>query len=138
MTDAASHDFNWVEAAQECSIRAEFARLQSYVQKNVDSRNSELCNHVFVFEVDSERCFQVNLKSLSGVRVSFLSEPTDHRILIRNGSGQQFSVTLRLNETDECRYQIDGEGEFLRWEVAKKALRNLLFNQNDSWQGIVK
>ena len=38
-----------------------------------------------------------------------------------------FHLTLTLNEEGEYRYQINREGEFLRWQVMKKALKNLLF-----------
>ena len=36
-------------------------------------------------------------------------------------------LTLTLNDEGECRFIIDGEGEFLRWQVARRALCRLFF-----------
>ena len=38
-----------------------------------------------------------------------------------------FRVTLSLSSQGQCRYQINSEGEYFRWEVARKALMNLFF-----------
>ena len=48
-----------------------------------------------------------------------------------NGSGikDNFKLTLTLNDKGECWYRVDGgEEEFLRWQIMKKALRDLLFD----------
>ena len=37
------------------------------------------------------------------------------------------TVTLTLNDEGECRYKINGEGEYLRWQVARKVLEPLFF-----------
>ena len=38
-----------------------------------------------------------------------------------------FEVTLSLDDHGRCVYQIDGEGEYLRWQVLRKALNPLFF-----------
>lgn len=40
-----------------------------------------------------------------------------------------FVVTLTLNDSGECRYQINDEGEYLRWQVVRKALETLFFGK---------
>ena len=40
---------------------------------------------------------------------------------------QSFDLTLTFNNEGLCRYQINGAGEFLRWQVSRKALKELLF-----------
>ena len=37
------------------------------------------------------------------------------------------TVTLTLNDEGECRYKINGEGEYLRWQVVRRALEPMFF-----------
>ena len=125
------HDFDRVNATEECSVACEFARLQSAAQNSMESRNARLkaSTSRFTFTVDSEKCFFVN----SGEKlVEFSAE--EEKITVKNDQGGEFRVALALNEDGECRYKIDGQGEYLRWEVVRKALKNLLFTGQSSFK----
>ncbi len=124
------HNFNWVKATEECSVACEFALLQSHVQASASERNKELegQNVHLEFKVVSEKEFRV-LRHGTGVQkgVYFVVEDKE-TIAVQDRCGDtMFRVTLSLNSQGKCRYQINSEGEHLRWEVARKALMNLFF-----------
>ena len=50
-------------------------------------------------------------------------------ILVRNLEDKlMFRLDLTLNEDGEWRFKVEGEeGEFLPWQVAQKALEDILF-----------
>ena len=45
----------------------------------------------------------------------------------RKGPKNSFDVTLTLIDKGKCRYQIDGKGKYLRWQVVRKALEQFYF-----------
>ena len=128
-----NHDFDWVSATEECSIACKFARLQSAAQNSTESRNTRMKErNKFTFGVHSEKCFFIRfLPGYRGGYVKFSAE--EERIIVKNDQGDEFKVTLALNDDGCCRYKIDGEGEYLRWEFVRKALKNLLFTGQASF-----
>ncbi len=124
------HNFNWVKATEECSVACEFALLQSHVQASASERNKELegQNAHLEFKVVSEKEFRV-LRHETGVQkgVYFVVEDKE-TIAVQDHCGDtMFRVALSLNSQGKYRYQINSEGEYLRWEVTRKALMNLFF-----------
>ena len=79
------------------------------------------------------RRFSVARAPISGVfgktyEVSF-SLRDDHILVIDEWteSTRQIVLTVTLNRDGECRFVIDGEGEYLRWQVARRALCPMFF-----------
>lgn len=128
------HDYDWVSATEECSVACEFARLQDNARRSIDTRNLKINDPAekFTLEIVTESKFLV--RSCSGHFVSFAAY-TDHIEVQSAGLGDHHEtspftprrLSLTLNEEAECRYQINGEGMYLRWQVMKHALKNLLF-----------
>ena len=44
-----------------------------------------------------------------------------------NEPEKNLELTLALTDEGECRFRIDGEGDYLRWQVARKALEEIFF-----------
>ena len=124
------HNFNWVKATEECSVACEFALLQSDVQASASERNKNLegQNAHLEFTAVSEKEFCV-LRHETGVQkgVCFVVEDKKTIAVQDHCRDTMFRVTLSLSSQGQCRYQINSEGEYFRWEVARKALMNLFF-----------
>lgn len=128
------HDYDWVSATEECSVACEFARLQDNARSCIDTRNLKINDPAekFTLEVETESKFLV--RSCSGYFVSFAAHTDFIEVRCADiGDDPETSpytlcrLSLTLNEEAECRYQINGEGKYLRWQVMKHALKNLLF-----------
>ena len=128
------HDYDWVSATEECSVACEFARLQDNARSCIDTRNQKINDPAekFTLEVETESKFLV--RSCSGHFVSFAAY-TDHIEVQCADLGEKHKTApytprrllLTLNEEAECRYQINGEGMYLRWQVMNHVLKKLLF-----------
>ena len=125
-------DFNWVEARQNCSVVAHFKLLQETVKANVNERQQQLgedAHPKVTFESGSKTEFRAmrNGRS-SGFKGVVFRLREDHVVVQHDLSGKHlFNLTVVLNDDGECRFKVDGEGEFLRWQVARKALEDILF-----------
>ena len=51
----------------------------------------------------------------------------DSIIIVKKPGDRSYTVKLTLNHDGECRYKINGEGEYLRWQVARKVLEPMFF-----------
>ena len=114
----------------------EFEALKQTVEANVKARQEQHGTDSpagLHFESNSENEFLAGGRETSAV---FSIE--DNRIYVRNRcpsehrsrkKGElQFVLDLTLNEDGECRFKVEGEeGEFLRWQVAREALEDILF-----------
>ena len=125
---AKDNDFNWVDALNNCSVAREFEALKQTVEANVEERLRQVgavSNIAPSFQNRSEKEFVVIRHSpLRGGAFRLQG----NRIFVEDNEGnKQFELTLALNDDGECRFKVDGEGEFLRWQVARKALEDIFF-----------
>ena len=128
------HDYDWVSETEECSLACEFARLQDHARRSVEARNHKISDSAeeFTLEIETESRFLV--RSCSGRFVSFRAHSDSIEVqcadLAEDHSTTPFPLcrlSLTLNEDAECRYRINGRGEYLRWQVMEHALKRLLF-----------
>ena len=121
MTTPKDHDFDWVSATKECSVAYHFAKLEATAKYAGDTKIEQEGKQFLVCQDDGY--------SGSGKAVRFFLKD-DHILAEETREGTQCKITLTLNEDGECRYQIDGKGkEYLRWQVLRKTLKDLLFAQ---------
>ena len=136
MDDPDSHDFDWVTARYKCSVADEFVRLKSFVEACVATRRKLLAPDTPVdcqFTVGKDE-FTVTRSPVSGIygrtyTVTFTLR-IDHIHVTSEWDRTNEPLTLRvtLNDTGECRLVVNGEGEYLRWQVARRVLCGLLFD----------
>ena len=134
--DPKNQDFDWVSARHKCSLPHEFVRLKTAVQANCAARQRCLPKDTpvgFRFEDLGTEEFSVTRHPVGGAvgleyAVTF-SLRNDHISVIDCWSdpAHRFSLTVELNDDGECRFVIDGEGEYLRWQVARRALCPMFF-----------
>ena len=128
-------DFNWVEERAECSLAVEFERLKAAVLSDVAVRNKLGDNvHCELKSREKNGMFYVtashNPKDSSAVY--FMLNPR-HIMVEDNVENEMFRATITLNAEGDCRYQMAKgeagtyEGEYLRWQVIRKALETLFF-----------
>ena len=128
------HDYDWVSATEECSVAAEFARLQDNARTCVVSKNERIVDPAEKFTLEVESGHRFLVKSSTGHFVSFTSH-ADHIEVqcadLWDDRGKApytlGRLTLTLNEQQKCRYQFNGSGLYLRWQIMEKALKTLLF-----------
>ncbi len=124
------HDFNWVRARRECVVAVEFKFLKDSVKKSVDEFGEP---RAFEVREPSPRELYVCRYNIAqqeyGVMFALTEEAGGNRHIevINNTREGSFKVTLVLNEKGRCRYQVDGEGEYLRWQIVRRALEPLFF-----------
>lgn len=136
------NDFDWVTARNDCSVMASFSALRIAARKNVEYRNAQRSDFqekatISLFEAEDfgENGFCVRRHDDIGGRVCF--EHEEERIKIERFStkgtivGSALTVTVTLNDEGECRYRIDGEGEFKTWQVLRRSLEHLFFGMNN-------
>lgn len=127
------HDFNWVKATRECSVFCEMSRLSGTVESAVEDRE---CSQIKFIEHSKDHFSVCHLKDHPASEedfdwcVHFIRQPD--RITVEHGVAKKgvvnkYVLTLTLNDDGECRYRIDGEGEYLRWQVIRRALDPLFF-----------
>ena len=83
---------------------------------------------IYRFEIEKEgKQFLVcRNEEFSGTGRRFSLEG-DH-ILVEDTRGKAIlKITLTLNEAGDCRYQINGKEDLLRWQVIRKTLKSILF-----------
>ena len=128
-----SKDFNWVKARSDCSANLEFCRLKKRVKEDTEEKKGnprsidrEL---VYQFEDFGGNEFVVTRDhSHHNLSVNFLLQ--ENFILITgdlDDSKTEMELTLTLNDEGLCRFKIGGDGEYLPWQVSRKALEYLFF-----------
>jgi hypothetical protein len=124
-----SPTFNWVEARSQCSLALEFAALRKAAEADVALRNKQLGEDVGL------QLMPVNIHPFSVRRhergqnevLVMFSIETDHILVEDQARKSKFKLTVTLNSEGECRFRIDGQGEFERWQVLLKALEGIFF-----------
>ena len=127
------NEFNWVKSRQNCSVDAQFQLLQSTVKANVTERKEHLGENGGVkltFESSSETEFRVTRRDSSSGSKGVVFRRREDFIFVQDDEDGDKTFTLKPvpNDDGECKFKVDGEeGEFLRWQVARKALEDILF-----------
>ena len=138
--DKLLHDFNWVKAKRECSVFCEMAHLEKAAQCSVEERrkNAEHDRRANIeFRKISQDHFSVCHRTTPSYGeedydwcVHFQREPekilVEHTIQ-KKGVVKRHVLTLTLNNDGDCRYRVDGLGEYLRWQVLKEILDPLFW-----------
>ena len=128
------HDFNWIRELQNCTLQAQFACIRMDCQEAVRQRNlkhedfKENHNGRSMFDIKSIEkldSFHVWRNDDSGHDVHFTLQAGVVKITAK--SGKEMIVKLTLTDGGECRFKIDDESGFLRWQVVRRALEELLF-----------
>jgi hypothetical protein len=123
-------DWDWVTAVSECSARTFFERLRVGAEKNIAKR-AEL------FPPDSARTM-FKITSSGGDVVSILSESHGGPVVRLRLKGRRISVdaekldvefegVVTLNKEGKCRLRLENGEELDEWQVLKRALEPLLF-----------
>ena len=130
-----SHNFDWVSARDTCSLPKEFHRLRELVQENCKVRNrcrqdNDPCE--YTFRENNSDSFSVKKEepSLEIVAVGFSLR--NNCILIVGSDTEPFwemKLTLTLSDEGLCRFKLNGGGEYMRWQVARRALGPLFFDE---------
>ena len=138
MTDSTtSHEFDWVMAHSQCSLPHEFGRLKQLVENNCCTRRKYLPadnTMDFSFHATSEDHFTVSrfpVNDMVGSSYSVTFSLRNDHILIEDDWSKpmrRLALTLTLDDDGRCRFHIDGEGEYLRWQIARRALCPIFFH----------
>ena len=132
------HDFDWVTARLECCEANEFVCLRDLVERDCAKRLKALPANApveirFVAVKDGQEEFYVEIIPVPGVagrRRSVSFDLRNESICVRaSGDADEFPMTLtvQLDDKGECRFAINGKGEYLRWQVARRALQAIFF-----------
>ena len=125
-----SPEFDWVTAREKCSLEREFFFLKRLVKQNCETKKGFLRkNHPgrFSFTEESEREFFVSRVSKEeggdSEYVVLFERRNDHINISSQLEELEWEITVELNDKGECCFTIIGEdGEYLRWQIARRAL----------------
>ena len=130
-----SHDFDWVTARDRCDVPKEFHKLMEFVEENYKARKRCLPdNHPYRYDFCKKDSDNFSVERTEGPLdqcVVAFSLKNDG-ILVGDSSNEppwKMKLTLTLNDTGACRFKIDGKGEYMRWQVARRALGPLFFDE---------
>ena len=113
-------DFDWVSARKECSLVPKFAAMKVQAERNaaIAGFKAEAAGNCFtVFSGEGNRS------------VTFTLEPGCISVCSMPTHLAKHKITLSLNDDGDCRYQIDGEGEYMCWQVLCRTLEKLFFDR---------
>lgn len=130
------HNFDWVTARQNCCLRSEFTALRLKVEEDTDERQKNFNPNYkegVKFEVLNGRAFIVVRNAILPESVTFVLKE-DCIVVEASKGSSKFKLTLTLNDDGKCRFKINGEGTYLRWQVARKALEELFFQGLEAQQ----
>ena len=125
------HDFDWVKARYECSTKFEFECLRRDIQRCADTRKEHLAGESTKLFVHSKSDMVLieredgKREPRPGVRLCLMY---DYILVQPPAPAKEFKLTLTLNDEGKCRFAINGEGEYKRWQVLRRALESLLFS----------
>ena len=128
-------NFDWMNAFLKCSAACEFVELKHAAKAASETYRAAWEKHKpkatieFGFNAASDNssfnAYRKDKEFESGTSVKF-SRANDH-ILVEHDNKASYKITLTLNDQGECRYQIDGAGEYHRWQVLKKMLLGIVY-----------
>ena len=126
------HEFNWVKARSECVLSLEFERLKDSVKDSIQEIESEL-RSLNMREVSPKELWVYEKNKVTGSEygVSLFLRINDHEgdhiAVMDHMRNTSFKITLALNDNGQCRYVVNGEGKYLRWQIVRRALEPLFF-----------
>ena len=120
------HDFDWVQAQKNCSLAVECTKLRDHVRACVKQCQPADGLHYKDTSVGFSVISDLGLLGIPPHEVEFTMED-DSIVIAKKPGGEIYTVKLTLNHDGECRYKIDGKGEYLRWQVARKVLAHMFF-----------
>ena len=134
------HGFNWMRPYLACSVASELDLLITDAARATDTYSGAY-KEMYpdgddLYECkpgEEDNCFVVSRtnKDLprSDSSVVFTSKGRHIEVAVKKATNSvpNRKITLTLNEKGQCRYQIDGKGEYLRWQVLKSMLVGVVF-----------
>lgn len=124
------HDFDWVSARQDCSTGIEFGFLHRLIEKNTEARQKGLADQ----KIQARLKFEANdheftVHRTSNGRSQYVSFALMKGCITvkKSSPAETFDLTLTFTDAGEFQFRINGEGEYLRWQVARKALEEIFF-----------
>ena len=137
MTDRPhTHDFDWITARHKCSVADEFVRLRSLVEECIATRRKLLAPDALIdfrFTEGKDEFF-VTRSPVSGVGgktyTATFTLRADHIHVTSDwaGTNEAWTLHVTLNDAGECRLVVNDQGEYLRWQVARRVLCGFLFD----------
>ena len=125
------HEFNWVKARSECVLSLEFGRLKDSVKNSIQEIQELRSCHLREVSPKELWVYEKNTVTGSEYGVSLFLRINDHEgdhIAVMDYMQEtSFKITLALNDDGQCRYVVNGEGEYLRWQIVRRALEPLFF-----------
>ena len=130
-----SHEFDWVTARDRCSLPKEFHGLKELVEENCKSRNRcAPAHHPYNYnycEIDSDH-FSVQRTDTPNESCVVEFSLKNDRIMVGGSDSNppwKMKLTLTLNDAGLCRFKVNDDGEYFRWQVVMRALSPLFFDE---------
>ena len=131
------HDFDWAKACRQFSLEREFSALREAVKQTVkvvqDDPPTGAFPQAFKFEEygpDERMMFSVLQyvmgNAFRGVHFTLVSGGIIADSSSTSGVETSRKLTVYMTEAGEFRYQIDGKGSYLRWQVVRGVLGEML------------
>ncbi len=124
------HDFDWVTARQKCRVDMNFKNeLRSAAKQACDAWDFAYPGYHFAFldgsSPESSKYFTV---SRTGRSAAFALDGASIKVSVSldPDSTEVFHVTRTLSDDGRCIIQIDGKGDYLVWQVVRRALQPVM------------
>ena len=126
------HEFNWAAACRECSVDHEFDKLRDAIEDAIEEvqedppLEAESYAYTFHFkEAEPGEMFSAS-RHMAGRPVRTACFIKGKKDIAVEAGVQQTTLTMAMNHSGECRYKINGEGKYLRWQVVREMIGELL------------
>ena len=129
-----THDYNWVMERRKCFVDRAFIDLKNAVEAITKELNNDppprrFLDGVIMFMNTDPNGFSVIAQGRSShsapSHITFHLRQTS--IAVDGLSEKEFVITPFMNKKFQCRYRINGQGEYLRWQVLRRALHSLFY-----------
>jgi hypothetical protein len=127
------HDFNWVKARHECSVKFEFECLRKDIEKCRDARMHQLGKErrtQIIVRSNADSICVESRNNQDGIPPAVIFDLHCDHILVRSqlpNPVEELKLMLTLDNDGKCQFQINGEGAYKRWQVLRRTLEGLLF-----------
>ena len=128
-------DFNWVQAKLDCSLSEEFLKLGVQAKNDVTCRKRSLerkDGYDLSFSETGEDKSELvvsrdPLEGVLGCKAEVTFRLRNDHISVTPISNDPLILRIGLNDEGDCRYTINGKGQYQPWQVLKLALEQILF-----------